>query len=199
MISRLPAMIVRALLIFPVAALAAAAAVPVVKAKNEEPVLEELLGGCSLRCAFVWTVEVSSGAAGRRTRLTALNDESAQTAWVASGAHGGVGTRIHFVFPKKLPAEMEGATPIYGIDLINGNWKTEELWEQHARVKKARLYYNGKAFRDVQFADSRRWQRLTFPDFFARSGDSMMLEVLEVYPGKGRPLAITELVLEGGH
>ena len=100
---------------------------------------------------------------------------------------------------EKLPAEMEGATPVYGLDLINGCWKSEELWEQHARLKKARLYYNGKPFRDVQFADSRRWQRLTFPDFFVKSGDSMTLEVLEVFPGKGRPLAISEIVLQGGH
>lgn len=177
---------------------AAAAVVPAVKAKTEEPVLEELLSGCSLRCSFQWTVEVTAAASGQGRAVKMLNDESAQTAWVA-GDGNAVGTRFRLVFPKKLPTEMEGATPVYGIDLINGYWASDELWDQHARLKRARLYYNGKPIRDVQFADSRRWQRLTFPDFFVNSGDSMTLEVLEVFPGKGRPLAITEIVLEGGH
>lgn len=195
-------MIARAIALLIASVIAPAGAresVPQVKAKLEEPVLEELMGGCSLRCSFVWTVEVSPGGGQRGTRVKVLNDESAQTAWISSHTNGGVGARFRLVFPKKLPAEIEGNTPIYGIDLINGYWKTEELWEQHARVKKARVYYNDRPFRDVQFADSRRWQRLTFPDFYARSGDSMMIEVLEIYPGKSKPLAITELVLEGGH
>lgn len=195
-------MLTRALAVLNVVSLAAAAAgdaVLAVKAKTEEPVLEELLGGCSLRCAFRWSVEAAAAAAEPGKAVKILNDESAQTAWVAPDVNGGVGTRLRLVFPKKLPAEIEGVTPVYGLDLINGCWKTEELWEQHARLKKARLYYNGKPFREVQFADSRRWQRLTFPDFFVKSGDSMTLEVLEVFPGKGKPLAITEIVLQGGH
>jgi hypothetical protein len=195
-------MIARALAVLNVVMLSVAAAgdaVPAVKAKTEEPVLEELLGGCSLRCAFRWSVEVTAGTSEQGKAVKFLNDESAQTAWVAPDANGGVGTRFRLLFPKKLPAEMEGAAPVYGLDLINGCWKTEELWEQHARLKKARLYYNGKPFCDVQFADSRRWERLTFPDFFVKSGDSMTLEVLEIFPGKGKPLAITEIVLQGGH
>ena len=195
-------MFARALPLLNVITLAVATAgdaVPAVKAKTEEPVLEELMSGCSLRCAFRWSVEVAAGASEQGRAVRILNDESAQTAWVAPDANGGVGTRIRLLFPKKLPAEIEGATPVYGLDLINGCWKTEELWEQHARLRKIRVYYNGKPFRDVQFADSRRWQRLTFPDFFVKSGDSMTLEVLEVFPGKGKPLAITEIVLQGGH
>jgi hypothetical protein len=198
--SNLMPMIVRALalLIFPwLAAALAADAVPSVRAKTEEPVLEELLSGCSLRCAFRWTVEVASAASAPAKAVKTLNDESAQTAWIAPDA--GIGTRLRLVFPKKLRAELEGATPVYGLDLINGCWKTEELWEQHARLKRARLYYNRKPFREVQFADSRRWQRIEFPDFFVKSGDSMTIEVLEVYPGKSAPLALTEIVLQGGH
>lgn len=178
-------------------ALALAEPVPAVRAKTEEPVLEELLAGCSLRCSFRWTVEIQSAAAGKAKAEKRLNDESAQSAWLAADA--GVGTKLTLVFPKKLPAEIDGHTPLYGLDLINGCWKTEELWEEHARLKRARLYYNGKPFREATFADSRRWQRLTFPDFFVRSGDSMMLEVLEVYPGKSGGLALTEIVLQGGH
>ena len=67
-------------------------------------------------------------------------------------------------------------------------------------MKRVRLYYNGKAFCDVAFADSRRWQRLSFPDILVHSGDSMTMEILEIYPGEnGAGAAITELVLQGAH
>ena len=120
-------MIARAVAVLNVITLAVAAAgdaVPSVKAKTEEPVLEELMGGCSLRCAFRWSVEVTAGASEQGRAVKMLNDESAQTAWVASDANGGVGTRFRLLFPKKLPTEVEGATPVYGLDLINGCWKS---------------------------------------------------------------------------
>ncbi len=168
------------------------------KAKVEEPVLEELMGGCSLRCAFPWGVEVQVPG-GKPAAVKVLNDDSAQSAWTAPDGTTGVGVRFKFIFPKKLPAELQG-TPLYGLDLINGVWKSEEQWKAHGRVKKARLYYNDKPFLDVSFADSRRWERLSFPDIMVKAGDTMSFEILEVYPGEKAPgAAITEIVLQGAH
>jgi len=182
------------------AVLAASAEVPVIKAKVEEPVLQELMGGCSLKCGFPWQAEVHSAESKKPTATKALNDESAETAWIASGASLGVGAKFKLQFPKKLRAELEGQVPLYGLDLINGFWKSEKEWKAHARVKQVRLYYNGTPFRDVVFADTRRWQRITFPDFMVRSGDSMTLEVLEIYRGEeGAGAAISEIVLQGAH
>lgn len=180
---------------------AATAAEPVsVKMKLEEPVLPELMGGCSLKCGFAWTVTVQWTPQGKPTAVKALNDESADTALIAPAGVSGVGAKVKVSFPRKLPAEVEGQVPFYGLDVINGAWKSEELWEQQARLKKVRLYYNDRPFRDVTFADSRRWQRLVFPDFMVRSGDSLTLEVLEIFPGaRGNGLAISELVLQGAH
>ncbi len=176
-------------------------AVEQIKADVEEPVLEELMGGCSLKCAFRWHVEAVPAKSGKAKPVKALNDESAQTPWTAPHASkkGKVGTKLRLVFPKKLPAEIEGETPVYGLDIINGYWKSEELWSEYARVKKVRLYYNNKPLCDVAFADTRRWQRSLFPDQMVRSGDSMMIEILEVYPGKRQEVAISELVLQGAH
>ena len=171
---------------------------PTAKAKVEEPVLQELMGGCSLKCAFAWGVELQVAGAKPAT-LKVLNDDNAESAWVAPEGTSGVGTRFKFLFPKRLRAELQG-TPLYGLDLINGMWKSEEQWKTHGRVKKARLYYNDKPFLDVHFADSRRWQRLSFPDILVHSGDSMTFEILEVYPGeKGSGAAISEIVLQGAH
>jgi len=177
----------------------AQAGLPVLKAKVEEPALQETMGGCSLKCAFKWGVELQP-AGGKTQTIKVLNDESAETAWVADAGTTGVGTKLRLVFPKKLRPEMDGNTPLYGLDLINGVWKTEREWEAHGRVKRVRLSYNGKAFCEVTFADNRRWQRVTFEDFMVKSGDSMTMEILEIYPGaNGAGAAITEVVLQGAH
>jgi hypothetical protein len=166
------------------------------KAKVEEPVLQELMGGCSMRCAFPWTVEVAENGKAKVTKV--LNDEKADTAWTASAGNG-IGVKFRLAFPKRLPGEMEGEVPFYGLDLVNGIWRSEELWRQHGRVKRARLFYNERHLGDVTFADSRRWQRVIFDDVMVRSGDVLTLEVLEVYPGDAGGLAISEIVLQGAH
>lgn len=170
----------------------------VIKPRVEEPVLQELMGGCSLKCAFGWSVEVQvPNAKGGLTKV--LNDDNAESAWTAPEGTSGVGVKFKFIFPKKLISELEG-TPLYGLDFINGFWKSEEQWKSHGRVKRARLSYNGRPFADVIFADSRRWQRLSFPDIMVHSGDSMTMEILEIYSGeKGSGAAITEIVLQGAH
>ena len=154
------------------------------------------MGGCSMRCTFPWTVEVASGPKTATTKL--LNDEKATSAWISTSENA-TPTVLRFAFPKRLPREMEGEVTFYGLDVINGHWASEELWEQHARIRKARVLYNGELMGEVQFADSRRWQRLTFPDIMVRSGDVLTLEVLTVYPGKAGGLAISEVVLQGAH
>ncbi len=182
----------------PILAWTAQAEPPLLKPKVEEPALQETMGGCSLKCAFSWSVEVQP-TAGKARSIKMLNDENAETAWVADAGTSGVGVRFKFVFPKKLIGELEG-TPFYGLDIINGVWKTEQEWKAHGRVKRVRLYYNGKPLCDVAFADSRRWQRLSFPDILVHSGDSMTMEILEIYPGEnGAGAAITEIVLQGAH
>jgi hypothetical protein len=180
--------------------IAALAGPPTVKAKVEEPVLQELMGGCSLKCGFAWSVETQLASGKTQLAVKVLNDENAETAWVSPDGTSGVGVKFRLLFPKKLRAEVEGQIPLYGLDFINGDWKTEEQWKARGRVKRVRLYYNDKPFAEVVFADSRRWQRLTFPDFMVRSGDSLTVEILEIYPGeKGAGAAITEIVLQGAH
>jgi hypothetical protein len=168
-----------------------------IKAKVEEPVVEELMGGCSLKCAFDWTAHIT--APGLKAEISRkIDDDSALTAWSAENPKAGVGVKFRLVFPKARKTE-ETETPLYGLDLVNGYWKTEELWSKYGRVKRARLYYNDKPFRDLVFTDSRRWQRVEFPDIFAQPGDTLTFEILEVFPGKSAGLAITELVLQGAH
>ena len=174
---------------------------PVLKPRVTEPVLQELMGGCSLRCAFPWEVMVvpAPNAAIKTPQPDyATNDNYAASAWIDQNASS-IGTKLVFSFPKKIPKVLE-QTPFYGFDIANGNLKSEALWKETARVKKARMYYNNKPLYDIEFADTRRWQSFSFDDIFIRQGDTMTLEILEVYPGtKSQSAAITEVVLQGAH
>ena len=155
-------------------------------------------GGCSMKCAFPWTVDATEPGEGKSYSVAILNDEKPAPAWMPH--HASVGVKVTFRFPKKLPAEMEDNVPFYGFDMINGDWATDTKWKASARVKKARMYYNNKPLYDVFFADTRRWQHVHFDDIMVHSGDSMPLEILEVYPGeKSAGVAISELVLQGAH
>jgi hypothetical protein len=171
---------------------------PALKATVGRPVLPELMGGCSMKCAFPWTVEAIASNATKPAKVSLLNDERPSPPWTDPR---GIGAKITFSFPKKIPAEMEGQVPFYGLDVINGDWNTEDSWKASARVKKARLYYNGKPLYDVIFPDTRRWLHLSFDDIMVHSGDRMTLEILEIYPGKNRgsAVAISEIVLQGAH
>jgi len=187
------------LLLFPCSLLAGD--LPVLQARIGEPVLQELMGGCSLKCAFPWEVDIVSSAtpndkAGHPVYST--NDDDATSAWVDDSATS-IGTKLIFRFPKKLPKELE-QTPFYGFDIANGYTKSESIWKSYARIKKAKLYYNNKPLYIVDFPDTRRWQQVSFDDIMVRHGESMTLEILEVYPGtKSQDVAVTEIVLQGAH
>ncbi len=172
----------------------AAADPPLIQAVVSHPVVPELMGGCSLRCAFPWqTFATLPGQAS--TPVYTLDDNDKDTAWTGAV----VGAKLSFVFPKKLPKELND-TPFYGFDMANGNLQTDSLFKEYGRVKKVRLFYNGRAFADVALADSRRWQEVSFDDIMARQGDVFSMQILEVYPGVKYPTAaITELILQGAH
>ena len=172
----------------------AAADPRLIQAQVTHPVVQELMGGCSLRCAFPWeTFAILPGKP--QSPVYTLDDNDAETAWT----EGVVGVRLNFQFPKKLPKELND-TPFYGFDIANGNIKSDSEFKAWGRVKKVRLFYNGRAFADVALSDSRRWQEVTFDDIMARQGDVFSIEILEIYPGSKYPAAaITELILQGAH
>jgi len=172
----------------------AAADPQLIQAQVSHPVVQELMGGCSLRCAFPWeTFAILPG----RTQVPVytLDDNDADTAWTDAV----VGAKLTFQFPKKLPKELND-TPFYGFDIADGNIKSDSVFKQWGRVKKVRLSYNGRVFADVALSDTRRWQEVSFDDIMARQGDVFSMEILEVYPGTKFPTAaITELILQGAH
>jgi hypothetical protein len=85
---------------------------PEMKAKVGEPVVQELMGGCSLKCAFHWNVEAQSLPGQKPVEVKVLNDENADTAWFAPDGTTGVGAKLRLLFPKKLSGEMDGQVPL---------------------------------------------------------------------------------------
>jgi hypothetical protein len=159
------------------------------KARPGPPVLQELMGGCSLTCSFPWDARTGGG---QSSVLTALNDSDAGTAWTAARS----GDRLVFQFPKDLPRELNG-TPVYGIDVANGS---PGNFADFGRVKTLRLSHNGKPLYLIHLADSRRWQKVEFDDVYLNVGDTLSLEIVDIYPGKESPgAALTEIVLQGAH
>jgi hypothetical protein len=173
-----------------------AQSLPTIKAVVGQPVLQKLMGGCSMRCAFPWTT--SALVTGKSPQIVyTLDDSDASTAWIDPNPT--IGTKLQFQFPAKLPAELNG-TPFYGFDLASGVIRPLEAFKNYARIKKAKLFYNGKALYYVVFGDTYRWQHVNFEDIMANQGDSMILEILEVYPGTKSPnAAVTEIILQGAH
>lgn len=162
-------------------------------ARIGKPVVQELMGGCSLTCAFPWqAVATPSNSAGS---VAALNDTNSSTAWT----NARMGDLLVFKFPPDLPRELNG-TPFYGIDIANGCLHPESAFKDFGRVKTIRLLHNGHALYVIRLADTRRWQHVTFPDIYLNTGDTLAIEVLETYPGGKEPTAaISEIVLQGAH
>lgn len=171
---------------------ASAGEVPEIKAKVGPPVIDELMGGCSLTCAFPWDA-LAEGRA--KNKVGALNDSLSATAW--TDAH--VGDRLKFQFPANLPRDLNG-TPFYGIDIANGRLKPLNEFQSYGRLKRVRLLHNGRAICILRLADTSRWQKFEFPDVYLNVGDVLELEILEIFPGKQNPTAaVSEIVLQGAH
>jgi hypothetical protein len=89
------------------------------------PVVPELMGGCSMKCAFPWTtMAILPGQ--RPVPVYTLDDNCKDTAWT----DGVVGARLTFTFPRKLPAELNG-TPFYGFDIANGDIQTDATFKEY--------------------------------------------------------------------
>lgn len=165
--------------------------VPRLKARVGSPVVQELMGGCSLTCSFPW--DASAGADNRQ--LATLNDARADTAWTSAK----IGDKLTFRFPADLPRVLNG-TPFYGIDVVNGAIDPLAHFKAFGRVKELLLSHNGRALLTIRLADTYRWQRVEFDDIYLDVGDTLSLEILAIYPGKTMPTAaITEIVLQGAH
>jgi hypothetical protein len=121
-------------------------------------------------------------------RASNINDCNHETAWVEGVKGYGIGEWIEF-------QDISADGTITAINILNGYVKNDKAWSENARVKRLKVYYNGRPFCILELQNSRSLQ--TFRLQWA--GDCsyinrLRFEILEVYPGtKYQDTVISEI------
>ena len=113
--------------------------------------------------------------------------------WATKGK--GIGESLTYTFEGKCPR-------ITGVNILNGHVKSATAWKNNSRVKRLRMYYNGKPYAILELDDSRTLQYFevgTLGFFDASKPDwTLRFEILDVYPGsKYDDTVIAELYFDG--
>lgn len=157
------------------------------------------LYGCS--CSWYCGGSVKSVAASSHLqRIGAFSYEAGnahdfnhETVWATKGK--GIGESLTYTF--------EGGCPrITKVKILSGHVKNEEIWRANSRVKRLRMYCDGKPIATLALQDSRTLQTFnvgtlgyhdsTKPDWTLR------FEILDVYPGtRYDDTVIAELYFDG--
>ena len=121
------------------------------------------------------------------------HDFDHESVWATDGK--GIGESLTYTFEGKCPR-------ITTVKILNGHVKSETAWSANSRVKKLRMYYNGKPYAILALQDSRTLQcfdvgTLGFHDA-AKPDWTLKFEILEVYPGlKHDDTVFAELYFDG--
>lgn len=163
-------------------------------------------GGCSWYCGGGTDTRKATSElpASKTTTYSAKNihDLNYKTAWVEGVKGYGVGESVTYTFPATSPR-------ITKIIVVNGYVKSKEAWTQNSRVKKLRMYIDGKLVAILNLADSRQEQIFTFDPIGVSDRKDIekmqkmpdwkiKFEIADVYKGsKYDDTAITEIYFDG--
>ena len=161
---------------------------------------------CSFYCASGLGIQKATSELkpehGISYRASNAHDLSYKTAWIEGVPGYGVGESITYTFPPENPR-------ITKVIIINGYVKSNKVWKENSRVKKLKMYVNGKPYAILNLEDSKKEQ--TFDIETIGYGDRKDLkalvkkpvihikfEIADVYPGeKYDDTAITEIYFDG--
>lgn len=162
--------------------------------------------GCSWYCGGVVDSLFASSELPSNKELTYrasnAHDLDFRTAWVEGKTGPGIGESITYVFPPENPR-------ITTIKIANGYVKSEKAWRENSRVKKLKLYVNGKAYAILNLEDKRVLQLFTVDPIGHSVRDNwdllksqppinLKFEILEVYRGdKYEDTCISEIFFDG--
>lgn len=116
-------------------------------------------------------------------------DEDTETAWVEGVKGHGIGQWIEF---KNVSVRIDGYwCGVGSISILNGYVKSDKAWKENGRVKRLKVYCNGKPKYILELQNSRSMQ--TF-DVDIDAGTKIRFEILDVYPGtKFQDTVISEI------
>lgn len=116
-------------------------------------------------------------------------DEDTETAWVEGVKGHGIGQWIEF---KNVGVRQDGIwCGVGSISILNGYVKSDKAWRENGRVKRLKVYCNGKPKYIMELQNSRSLQ--TFKVDISK-GATIRFEILDVYPGtKFQDTVISEI------
>jgi len=121
-----------------------------------------------------------------------IHDFSYKTAWVEGVSGDGIGEWIEFYF--------KNSAPVTTLMISNGYVKNQKSYEENGRVKKLKLYINGKVYGFLNLKDVCSEQRFEIePIKFEKEKICVLrLEIVEVYKGtKYDDTVISEINFDG--
>ena len=123
------------------------------------------------------------------------HDFNHESVWVEGAKGQGIGEYLVY--------EFAGACPrITTVKILNGHVKNEKAWRANSRVKKLRMYYNGKPYAVLNLQDSRTLQCFEVGTLGYHDPEkpdwTLKFEILDVYPGAScDDTVIAELYFDG--
>jgi len=151
---------------------------------------------CSWYCGGEISNVSSSSALSAQYKGENAHDFSILSVWAEGVPGNGEGEYLVYTFPGSCPR-------ITTVEILNGYTKTEKAWLDNGRVKRLRMYYNGKPYAILELEDTRKLQSFDVGilGFFNDSSApdwTLKFEILEVYPGdRYADTVITELFFDG--
>lgn len=171
--------------------------------EREDPEeIENWYPGCSFYCANFTHTERASSNLPRRDKVRydagQAHDSDLNTAWVEGKNDDGVGEFLEYVVDT---SEHVGDEPlkVTGLTIFNGYRKSKELWRDNSRVKRLKMYVNGKPYAIINLKDAYNYQTVEVGAVELKpKKTTLKFEIMEVYKGrKYSDTAITEIMLDG--
>lgn len=125
-----------------------------------------------------------------------IHDFNHESPWCEGASDDGVGEFVVFEFASYCPR-------ITGVNILNGNVQSEELWRKNGRVKKLKLYHNDKPYAVLNLEDSRSLQffeidTVGYDEQMGGEMWSLKFEIMEVYPGsESHNTMMSEIFFDG--
>lgn len=161
---------------------------------------------CSFYCASGLGVQKATSELkpehGIAYRASNAHDLSYKTAWIEGVPGYGIGESITYTFPPENPR-------ITKVIIVNGYVKSDKAWKENSRVKKLKMYVNGKPYALLNLEDSKKEQifnvetigysdRKDLATLKKKPEMIIKFEIADVYPGeKYDDTAITEIYFDG--
>lgn len=151
--------------------------------------------GCSWYCGGgPYKILASSELDSVKYKADNIHDFNLLTGWVEGKSDYGIGEYIEFYFKPNSPR-------VNKLIFYNGYFKNQNLWESNSRIKKAKLYFNGKLHALLEFQDINAPQSFSIDPINSTTENQdliLKIEIVEIYKGtKYSDVVVSEINFDG--